>query len=267
MPLVSAAILPHGTAAIPGFRKGRADFSEVTKGMKKTSSLVAGRNPQTIVIASPHNLRIRGRMAVVRTESCGGTLREGRKKLSLAWKCDVGLADSILELAEKRDLPVAAVDFGTSSGPESRMPLDWGTMVPLWFFPRKVRVVLVTPSREVPWGDLVALGECIGEASRRAATGVAFVASADQGHTHKKSGPYGYDEASEEYDAKVVSLVKSDRWKKLLRFDPAFVERAKPDSLWQMLVLFGALKGKGLKPAYCSYSCPTYYGMLSAAYL
>jgi len=267
MPLVSAAILPHGTAAIPGFREGRADFSDVTRGMKKASSLVAGRNPQTIVIVSPHNLRIRGKMTVVRTESCAGVLEEGRKRLSLAWKCDVALADSILELAEKRGLPVVAVNFGTDSGPESRMPLDWGTMVPLWFFPRKVKVVLVTPSREIPWADLVAMGECVGQAARRAATGVAFVASADQGHAHNKSGPYGFDRASEEYDARVFSLVKSDRLNRLLGFDPAFVERAKPDSLWQMLMLHGALKGKGLKPAYCRYSCPTYYGILSAAYL
>jgi len=267
MPLVSAAILPHGTAAIPGFREGNADFSDVTKGMKEASSLVASRDPRTIVIASPHNLRIGGKMAVVRTESCAGTLKEGRKSLSLSWKCDVGLADSILGSAEKRGLPVVGVNFGTSSGPESRMPLDWGTMVPLWFLPRRVKVVLVTPSREIRWADLVAMGECIGEAARGAATSVAFVASSDQGHAHKKSGPYGFDRASEEYDAKVDSLVRSDRLKGLLGLDPAFVERAKPDSLWQMLILHGALKGKGLKPACCSYSCPTYYGMLSAAYV
>jgi aromatic ring-opening dioxygenase LigB subunit len=29
----------------------------------------------------------------------------------------------------------------------------------------------------------------------------------------------------------------------------------------------GALKGKGLEPSCYSYSCPTYYGMLSAAYV
>jgi aromatic ring-opening dioxygenase LigB subunit len=111
------------------------------------------------------------------------------------------------------------------------------------------------------------MGECIGEAARRSEASVAFVASADQGHAHRKSGPYGFDRASEEYDARVASIVKSDRLEELLRFDPAFVERAKPDSLWQMLVLNGALKGKGLKPTCSSYSCPTYYGMLSAAYI
>jgi aromatic ring-opening dioxygenase LigB subunit len=267
MPLVSAAILPHGTAAVPGFKEGRADFSDVTRGMRRTASLVASRKPQTIVIVSPHNLRIGGKMAIVKTESLGGILEEGPKKVPLSWRCDTSLAGQIFESAEKRGLPVVAVNFGTSSGPESRMPLDWGTMVPLWFFPRKVKVVLITPSREIPWADLVAMGECVGEAARRAPGMVSFVASADQGHAHKKSGPYGFDKASEEYDEMVVSLVKSDRLKRLLKLDPEFVERAKPDSLWQMLILLGALKGKGLKPAFWNYSCPTYYGMLSAAYL
>jgi aromatic ring-opening dioxygenase LigB subunit len=266
VPLVSAAILPHGTAAIPGFKEGKADFSDVRRGMRVASSIVADKGPETIVIASPHSLRIQGKMAVVTTENCSGRLQEGKKKLSLSWKCDTPLAKAIFDLATKEGLPAVSVNFGTSEGTESRMPLDWGTLVPLWFLPRKVKVVLMTPSREIPWKALVTMGECIGEAARRHPRKVAFIASADQGHAHLKSGPYGYDKASQEYDARVVSMVRSGRLEGLLRLDPEFIERAKPDSLWQMLLLHGALKGSGLKVACCSYSCPTYYGMLSAAF-
>lgn len=267
MPLVSAAILPHGGAAIPGFKEGEADFSEVRRGMKEAVGMVMSREPQTVVIASPHNLRIAGNMAVVTAENCAGRLEEGSKRVTVARKCDVGLAKSIYAIATKRKLPLVAVNFGTSSGPESKMPLDWGTMVPLWFFPRRVKVVVVTPSREIPWKDLVKMGQCIGQASRLTPARISFVASADQAHAHSKTGPYGFDKAADEYDSKVTKLVKEDKLGRLLKFDSGFLERAKPDSFWQMLILMGALKGKGLKPSCCSYSCPTYYGMLSAAYV
>lgn len=266
MPLVSAAILPHGGAAIPGFKEGDADFSEVRKGMKEVVRLVCSREPQTIVIVSPHNMRIEGKMAVVRAENCEGKLEEGGKSVTVARKCDTKLANSIYEIAVKKHLPVVAVNFGTSSGPESKMPLDWGTLVPLWFFSKKVKVVLLTPSREIPWKELVKMGKAVGEASRFTESRVAFVASADQAHAHLKSGPYGFDEAAEEYDRQIAELVRKDRLGRLLKFDPSFLERAKPDSFWQMLMLHGALMGKGLKPAYQSYSRPTYYGLLSVAF-
>ncbi|HVP23002.1 MAG TPA: hypothetical protein VMS77_03720 [Conexivisphaerales archaeon] len=267
MPLVSAAILPHGTQAIPMFNEGKADFSDVTRGMRKAASVVNGASPQTVVVASPHNLRIDGKMAVVRTEFCGGRLEEGKIALPLAWKCDLDLAGSIFRLATDRGLPVVSVNYGTSGGPESRMPLDWGTLVPLWFLRRRVKVVLVTPSREIPWKDLASMGHCIAEAARASSRRVAFVASADQGHAHLRSGPYGFDRASEEYDGKMLSAVRAGKLERLLSFSPEFVESAKPDSFWQTLILLGALRASKLKLAACSYSCPTYFGLLSAAYV
>jgi len=266
LPLVSAAIMPHGTAAIPGFTEGKSDFSEVRKGMRAAASVVAATGPQTVVLASPHNLRIKGKMAVVTAENLGGSLEEGKKKVALGWKCDLRFAKELYSLADRRGLPVVSVNFGTSEGRESRMPLDWGTMVPLWFLPHRIKVVLVTPSREIRWSDLVSFGECAGEVARLAPAKISFIASADQGHAHLKTGPYGFDKAADEYDSKVTSLVKSDRLGEISHFTPRLVERAKADSFWQMLILVGALKGSGFRASCCDYSCPTYYGMLSAAF-
>ena len=51
----------------------------------------------------------------------------------------------------------------------------------------------------------------------------------------------------------------------LLALDPSFVEAAKADSFWQMLMLHGALGG-GWRAEFLSYEAPTYFGMLCAAY-
>jgi aromatic ring-opening dioxygenase LigB subunit len=52
----------------------------------------------------------------------------------------------------------------------------------------------------------------------------------------------------------------------LLKMDMSLVERAKPDSLWQMLILHGALQVKNLKGSFIAYQVPTYFGMLEASY-
>lgn len=44
------------------------------------------------------------------------------------------------------------------------------------------------------------------------------------------------------------------------------VNAAKPYSLWQMLILVGALEVRPMQGELLSYEVPTYFGMLSAAY-
>jgi len=94
---------------------------------------------------------------------------------------------------------------------------------------------------------------------------VALIASADHGHAHDAEGPYGFDPAAKEYDDRIVDLVREDRLGELLGLDAAFVEAAKADSFWQMLMLHGAL-GDRWQGEFLSYEAPTYFGMLCAAY-
>jgi aromatic ring-opening dioxygenase LigB subunit len=90
---------------------------------------------------------------------------------------------------------------------------------------------------------------------------VALVASADHGHAHAPDGIYGYHPAAAEYDALLQKIVASDR----LDFFPlaALAEQGKADSLWQLLVLQGAV-GEAARADVLAYAAPTYYGMLVA---
>jgi len=45
-----------------------------------------------------------------------------------------------------------------------------------------------------------------------------------------------------------------------------FVEDAKPDSLWQMVMLAGALSRVRMRAELFSYQVPTYYGMMCAGF-
>jgi aromatic ring-opening dioxygenase LigB subunit len=65
----------------------------------------------------------------------------------------------------------------------------------------------------------------------------------------------------------MVELVGEDRLGELLGFEAPFVDAAKADSLWQLLMLHGALEaGPAWRSELLSYEAPTYFGMCCAAY-
>lgn len=272
MPLVYACIAPHGGEVIPALagRKLRL-FSPTRNGMRTLALRMKEARPDTIVVATPHNLRLLKHIGVVVSENSSGKVAEGRKEVRLRAKCDVDFASGLLDLAEERGLPVVGANYGALGGPLSDLAMDWGTLVPLWFFLRgaaaKTKVVIVTPSRGIPLAQNFEFGKVIAEAAEKTKKRVALVASADQAHTHRKDGPYGFDPRAKEYDRLVVQAVKDGSLSSILKMEPGFVEGAKPDSLWQMTILAGSLSVVSMAGELLSYQVPTYYGMLCASYI
>jgi aromatic ring-opening dioxygenase LigB subunit len=272
MAIVCACIAPHAGETISELAsKVFGAFAETRKSMEELASLMDEQRPETIVVATPHNLRLEATIGVITSQYTEGTLTENEREVKLRCRCDRQLAEEILENANKSMLPVIGVNFGTSEGPSSCMPMDWGSLIPLWFLTRQcnenIRVLLVTPSREIPLQKLVDFGHVIAETAQSSGRRVAFVASADQGHAHDPTGPYGFNPASKEFDKAVKEAVTKNDLKPLLDLPSQFVEDAKPDSLWQLAILQGVLESVPMKGHLLSYQIPTYFGVLCAAYL
>ena len=271
MPLVYACIAPHGGETVPALagRKLRL-FRPTRDGMKSLASRMERSKPDTIVIASPHNLRLHRHVGVVTAENSSGSVTEGRKTIRLRAKCDVAFARTLVEEAERAGLPVAGATYGVSEGPLSDLAMDWGTLIPLWFFLRgtglKSKIVIVAPSRGLPLRLNFEFGRVMARAAEAGSKRVAFVASADQAHAHRRSGPYGYSPSAAKYDEFVVAAVNGGRLSSILDLEPGFIDEAKPDSPWQMSMLAGALSEVPMKGEVISYQAPTYYGMLCASY-
>jgi aromatic ring-opening dioxygenase LigB subunit len=275
LPVVYACIAPHGSEAIPQLASKvmLRKFRPTTVGMERMADEVKRAKPDTIVIASPHSLRLWHHIGIVIAENSSGILRasrQSRKSVTLKMKCDVGFARALLALASKRGLPVVGVNYGSAEGPASDMPMDWGTLVPLWFFARKLkrksRIVIVTPSREILLRHNFEFGSAIADLAERSHKQIVFVASADQAHAHKKSGPYGFSRRAGDYDTMVLDLVAHSRLRSVLRLDPKLVEQAKPDSLWQMAMLAGVAEKVRLRGSVLSYQAPTYFGIMCASF-
>jgi aromatic ring-opening dioxygenase LigB subunit len=231
MSLVFACIAPHGDMELDaGLREA----------MEELGRRFADAEPDVAVVVTPHNVHVDGHYAVV----TAGRVRE--------WETDRATAEALLGA----DLPMLGVSFGGNDPPTAEMPIDWGTEIPLTFM-RASKVVVVSPARDRPIEEHLRLGEAIAALPGR----VALIASADHGHTHRADGIYGYHPAAAEYDALLQEIVASDR----LDFLPLaeLAEPGKADSLWQLVVLQGAV-GETARADVLAYAAPTYYGMLVA---
>ncbi|HEX4920343.1 MAG TPA: hypothetical protein VFV92_06335, partial [Candidatus Bathyarchaeia archaeon] len=95
MTLVYSCIAPHGGEIIPKLasKTNLSKFETTRKGMLTIAKRILHARPHTIVIASPHNLRLVGKIAVVVTENSTGDLKGSSKRtVSMAAKCDRRLA-------------------------------------------------------------------------------------------------------------------------------------------------------------------------------
>jgi len=230
-----AAIAPHGDVAAA---------SELHEAMEELGRRFVASGCETAIIVTPHNVHVEGHFAVVTAGRVGG------------YETDAALAAALVGAIRAAGLPVVGVSYGGNAAAQAEMPLDWGTEVPLRFL-QAHRVVVVAPARDRPLDEHVRLGRAIEGATGDAA--VALVASADHAHAHDPGGPYGFDEAAAAYDARFRELLAAEP----LDFAPlaSLVEAAKADSLWQLLVLQGAVQRRA---ELLAYAAPTYYGMAVA---
>ena len=273
MPLEYACIMPHGSDIIPklAVRKTEHLFEKTRESVRKIARDIRNARPQTIVLASPHNLRLQNNVAIVTAENSTGQLKgSGERMVRLSLRCDREFAQDLLEESTRKGLPVVGANYGTAEGRASDMPMDWGILVPMWFVAKEERVrartVIVTPSREIPLSENISFGMAVARMAEKSKKRVVFIASADQAHAHKKSGPYGYHRSAAKYDEYVSRAIQKNRIESISRLSKRFVDDAKPDSLWQMAILAGLTKVVKMRGDLLSYEVPTYYGMICASF-
>lgn len=272
-----STILPHGFNLIEKIYPNPNDeWKQLIEAMKLVAKEIYEVDPQVILIASPHNLRIDGQIGIITSEWIEGIWwnDEKTKKAELKFKIDRNTSDLIYQRAKMMDLPIVAVNYGAAEGEYSSMKMDWGTMIPLWYVNEIYKqnkkdvppVVLITPSREIPWSNLVDFGKMMNGVCVNNKIKSVYIASCDHGHAHDPDGPYGYHPASKVFDNQITELIQKNELNKILTLSPEFIDHAKPDSFWQMLILLGILEVSDLNNDLCVYGCPEYYGMIVATY-
>ena len=254
--IVFGAIAPHGN---PVYEQ---PDGPTANGMHELARRLEASRAEVAILATPHGTLLDGHFGVVRSSRLtehpnqfvdASHLYEGDG--------DPELADACVTALQAAGLPALGLTFGTVASGGSTMPIDWGAGIPLTFL--RIPAVIVTPCRALSNQDHVLAGEALALATGDRA--VAFIASADHGHGHTTDGPYGFSAHSAPYDDDVQDVVRRNALRELADWDPQRAAGALADSLWQMLMLHGAL-GDGFRAELISYEAPTYFGMLTAAF-
>ena len=265
MPIVFKAIMPHGDELLP-HTAAYAGLLVLRRAMADIGTELRARRPDLILVASPHHLRIAGHLAIADTAYAEGAVTAGGDVYSLRVEIDRGFNRTLFEASAAAGLPPAPVGFQSAEGPLSTLPLDFGTLVPLYYLAGQetpLKICLVGPPRDLGLRPLVRLGE---EVARRCGTRrVALIASADLAHAHLADGPYGFDPSAAAYDALVQSAALKGDLSSLADLPPDFLSAAKPDAPWQLAMLQGAMGGEHAVFNF-AYARPTYFGMLTARF-
>jgi aromatic ring-opening dioxygenase LigB subunit len=269
--LVFAAIAPHGTVDVPGVPEAAIPGADKTHAaLDLLGRRFEEARPEATIVLTPHNVHVEGHFAVVLAGTLAGRLAEfDAPEVELSCPVDLDLATAAVAALHDEGVPVVGASFGANDPGAATAPMDWGVLIPLWYMGGRldppVPTVVVSPARDRSPEEHVRAGRALAQAAESADKRVALIASADHAHAHDADGPYGFDPAAAEYDARIVELVQQNRLAGLIDLPPAFVDRAKADSWWQLLMLHGAL-GAGWSGDFLSYEASTYFGMLCAAY-
>ena len=229
MSLVFACIAPHGDVDLAP--ELRAAMEELGRRSGRGVASVA-------VVVTPHSVHMDGHFAVVTAAKVG------------EWETDRRSAAALLEAP----LPILGVSYG-GNDPRAEFPLDWGTEVPLEFL-RPPRVVVVSPARDRPLEEHLRLGEAIAgcRAGSRWSRAPTTATRTTRRAVRLRPGR-----------GRVRRAAAGDPRLGPARLPAArgVVEPAKADSLWQLVVLQGAV-GEAARADVLAYAAPTYYGMLVA---
>lgn len=265
MPLVFAAIMPHGGEIIPELADEPALMAYTRSGMLTINTQFANANIDTVIVITPHGLIYEGNISVSCCTSASGFLDGPRgDRVGTKFSIDQSLAT---ELINHPTLPWLGI---TIESDNEHFPLDWGALIPLLFTAsttdRAPQVVIIAEDRSLPRRNLIDAGKRIADVAEASEKRIALIASCDLGHAHDPDGPYGYHEASKIHDTLFTQAVRDNRLDALLDWDEAFLEEAKVDAYWQTLMLYGALTVVPMSVTFHTYEAPTYFGMLTASY-
>lgn len=285
MPLVAAAMMPHGFMLLPPVSEDAEGVLATREAMEEVGRRFADAGVEAVVLIGPHGTRVDGAMCVMDVGRAAGTLRYKGKVAEANIPCDRPLIAAIRSASEEDGIPVAMAGFAGNRSDQSVAPMDWGAMVPLWFLGHDANVegsgdvlapvpkadggppaVLITPSRSLDREMMVAFGRTLARVFADDPRRIGFIASCDWAHTHAESGPYGAHPKAAEVDRIVVDAVKANDLRSLISLPDDDVAAAAIDGLWQTLILAGIQEVTPLDAEFLSYEIGGYFGMIVADY-
>ncbi len=255
MSILASFMVPHPPMIVPDVGKGsEKQITKTIESYERVAKEIKKLNPETIIISSPHTSYYSDFFHVSTGKFAKGNFDMfNAPKVSFEEEIDTELVDEIERLATK---------YSFSAGRTKEVPLDHGTMVPLYFIRKelpKTKLVVVGLST-MPLSDNYRFGTIIKEAINNLDKKVVFVASGDLSHKLQDYGPYGFIKEGPIYDKRIMSTMSKGNFNELLEYDEDFLDKASECGHRSFTIMAGALDGINIKSVYLSHEDVTGVG-------
>src|SRR3712207_1296534 len=124
MPVVFAAIAPHGFPLIPDLSDDAGGALATRAAMEELGRRARAAGVEALVIAGPHGVRVEGAICLADTARAAGTLAWQGRQVELNVPVDGLLTDAIVEKAGERGIAIALAGNGGNRRDQSVLPLD-----------------------------------------------------------------------------------------------------------------------------------------------
>ncbi|MGD9580994.1 MAG: AmmeMemoRadiSam system protein B [Vampirovibrionia bacterium] len=262
MTLEQVVLFPHPPIVVPEVAGSRFNEIKVTAdAMEKLSKDVLAKNPDTIVIITPHSqLHSSAFATYVAPQLSGNFAGFGAPQVRMTVKNDLELIQTIqnirIESGIKDMVPM-----------NEKTPIDHGSAVPLYYL-----------LKEGYQGAVVIFNYCFGtkeqhkdfgnsikQAAERLNKKVILVASGDLSHRVTESAPGGFAAEGKQFDQMVYESIKTGKYENISSMDPQLRENAGECAYNSLMVAFGALENMQTSSEIYSYEAPFGVGYLVAS--
>ncbi|NLW55277.1 MAG: AmmeMemoRadiSam system protein A [Firmicutes bacterium] len=240
--------------------------AQTVQAMKSLRERIEASQPETILLFSPHGPVFQDGLAIRGGKRLRGSLANFGFNRRWEWENDQELVQAMIEAASEEGLNCREINEEFLFRYRFSRELDHGVLVPLAFLaPEKVRLV-ATGMSLLPWLEQYKLGRAIGRAVRNSPRRIAVIASGDLSHCLFPGAPVAYDPHGEEFDRRLVNILKEKKIIDLFRLSPELVEKAAECGFRTLLMLLGVFDGLEFDPEVLSYEGPFGVGYLVSAF-
>jgi len=268
----NAYIFPHAPILISQIGKDRTLAAKKTVlSCQKAAREIFEVSPDTIIISTPHAPCFSDYVVISDSKSLKGNFTNfGEPDINMDFENNIKLAEKISEYAVFESLKAGFLTKSQKNLYGISDLMDHGAAVPLYFINEEFKkhnkkfsvVSISTPFLSLH--ELFYFGGIIRKAVENYDGNIVYLASGDLSHRLTVSAPAGYSPEGAIYDKRIVELIKSANYDKLLDTDPESMEKAGECGTRSFAIMFGAMAKDKLKGEVYSYEGPFGVGYMVA---
>jgi MEMO1 family protein len=256
-----AAVVPHSPLLLKSIGKDNQKYLKKTlAGLQILREHLVASKPDTMLVISSHANRHATAFSINLHEEYFTEFKDfGDMATRTEFAPDLELITQIRRAGRDSEIPVTL---------DSSVTLDYGTAVPLELLvgsDMTHKIVPVSYSGLSP-KEHIAFGALIKNVLEQSDKRVAVIASGDLSHCLTTDAPGGFHKLGQIFDDEILRAVREVSSSTLLAITPEMLEAVKSCAYEQLLILFGMLEKKIVRPDLLSYESPFGVGYLVAEF-